>query len=65
MPAPFLKGWRYFQLTWVSLNWSSRGDMGELSVIAGVLGLDDGESDAEEVVGCVKYVVWERGVATG
>lgn len=52
-------------MTWVSLNWSSRGDMGELSVIAGVLGLDDGESDAEEAVGCVKYVVWERGVATG
>lgn len=39
--------------------------MGELSVIAGVLGLDDEESDAEEAVGCVKYVVWERGVATG
>lgn len=34
--------------------------MGELSVIAGVLGLDDGESDAGEVVGCVKYVIWER-----
>lgn len=38
--------------------------MGELGVIAGVLGLDDGESDAEEMVGCVKYVVWERGIAT-
>lgn len=65
MPAPLLEGWQYFQLIWVSLNWSSRGDLGELSVTAGVLGLDDGESDAEEVVGCVKYVIWERGVVTG
>lgn len=60
VPAPLLEGWRYFQLTWVSLNWSSGGDLGKLSVIAGVLGLGDGESDAEEVVGCVKYAIWEK-----
>lgn len=63
LPAPLLEGWRYFQLTWVSLNWSS-GGLGELSVI-GVLGLDDGESDAEEVVGGAKYVIWKGGIVTG